>query len=164
MTPTLWMGSCPPTTSTSHGGAGLPDYPKPGFNKDAIFVEFNDFATTGAGHDCHDQQGRGLRRHAPDVRDDARVPVPGHDPGADERRHDRRGGVVLLDRRQRHRRRHHAGHEDDQLLQQQPDVSPTTRSRSHPTRPRSRPISPAAPGPPSRTRRPTRCSTSTACW
>ena len=29
------------------GGAGLPDYPKPGFNADAIFVDFNDFATTG---------------------------------------------------------------------------------------------------------------------
>jgi hypothetical protein len=29
------------------GGAGTPDYPKPGFNKDAIFVEFNNFAGTG---------------------------------------------------------------------------------------------------------------------
>ena len=29
------------------GGAGLPDYPKPGFNKDAIFIAFNNFATTG---------------------------------------------------------------------------------------------------------------------
>ncbi len=30
-----------------NGGAGLPDYPKPGFNKDAIFVSFDDFSTTG---------------------------------------------------------------------------------------------------------------------
>ncbi len=30
-----------------NGGAGTPDYPKPGFNKDAIFVDYNDFSGSG---------------------------------------------------------------------------------------------------------------------
>src|SRR5262249_34709202 len=29
--------------------AGFPDYPKPGFNKDAIFISFNDFANNSGG-------------------------------------------------------------------------------------------------------------------
>jgi Legume lectin domain/SdrD B-like domain/Bacterial pre-peptidase C-terminal domain/Bacterial Ig-like domain len=37
-------GFLPTYNLTTPGGA--PDYPKPGFNKDAIFVEYNDFSTT----------------------------------------------------------------------------------------------------------------------
>ena len=36
-----------PTYDIPNGLERYPDYPKPGFNKDAIFIGFNDFGTTG---------------------------------------------------------------------------------------------------------------------
>ena len=121
-----------------NGGAGLPDYPKPGFNKDAIFVDFNDFAATGNATIATINKADALRGHAaacssrsPELR------VPGDAPGPDARRHDGRSRVVLLDRRQRRQRRHHACHRDDQLLQQQPDVHVLRRSRLRRIRRRS---------------------------
>ena len=40
-------GFLPTYNLNVNGGGGTPDYPKPGFNKDAIFIAYNDFGSTG---------------------------------------------------------------------------------------------------------------------
>ncbi len=73
------------------GGAGLPDYPKPGFNKDAIFVEFNDFATTGQATIATINKAAAFAGTLQMYVTTPEYRVPGDDPGADERRHEPAG-------------------------------------------------------------------------
>ena len=114
-------GFLPPTTSTNVGG--FPDYQKPGFNKDAIFIGFNDFGSSGgnaaiATIDKAAAFGGTLSYFVSHPEPQFRAMTPaqmhGDTTGGVEWFFSTDGSDVSGDT--------HACHEDDQLPEQQPDV------------------------------------------
>ena len=144
------------------GGAGLPDYPKPGFNKDAIFVSFNNFATTGQAEVATINKAAAfagslqMYLSVPEYQFRAMPPA--------QMNGDTTGGVEWFFSTDGN----DTGGDTMRVAEMTNYFSnnPTFTYWSIPVRlssARSKPSSPAAPGPRSPTRPPTRSSTTTEC-